>query len=589
MATFSYADTKAAQFPEARPDEDHVKAEPDHDVREYLARPMCEDGDVSEKLKCMVGKVKTRLLQVGDAEPNMNSIPTEERQKVLDKAREVSKGMDYYSEKHFQEEQALARLREASNASASDHGKPGLEELESSLGKAKFTFSRPLYNGPISPDYRFPHGAVQPGLLMHALDLVDLDPMAICNDGSSGIMYLNEGTLGNKFHLHIDGGYFCWDEESCFKRARGAPFLASTKGWERTTNGSGIFDPVNGGFPGWFHSRLGYCSSDAWFGQIDVDDFQMIGGTMINGNTPGTHFRGYTQLQAALKILLQHGLGKEAGHELLVSGCSAGSVATTAQADSFLPRLKKLAKQMKIKFVEPKVSLLLDNAPIVSPPGYLNVSIEDQIGMAAGFLYGAGRGVSPNEFLNQDCVKALDAGTGWSTGGAAGCLWTATVMPHIKTPNLVLNMLWENFVTGNFYYFFEATLPSHYAIGVHEVKETRKVLERVTPQQNFWSIGCNGHCITDTPHWWRLAPPSAPGDGWKTSCKDMMLKTMERDTGHIVGDTCNDYNCGCIGQNFAYTLLAINVAEKALLYRLTGWAFATPLPLSIGRMNGFMP
>merc|ERR1711904_8175 len=96
--------------------------------------------------------------------------------------------------------------------------------------------------------------------------LTDIIPMAKCNDGSPGIYYLNKGSLPGKFHFHVAGGYFCNNPKNCRKRIRGSPMLASTKGYEQQYDGSGIFDPVLGGLPGWTHSYLVYCSSDAWFG-----------------------------------------------------------------------------------------------------------------------------------------------------------------------------------------------------------------------------------------------------------------------------------------------------------------------------------
>merc|ERR1719502_1412028 len=96
----------------------------------------------------------------------------------------------------------------------------------------------------------------------------------------------------------------------------------------------------------------------------------MIGGTKLPSGKQGTFFRGFTVTQSILKRFLKMGMGSTGGQELFVSGCSAGSIAATAMADSWPSRLTKLAKSGLIKgdFFVPYIWTLLDGAPIVSPP-----------------------------------------------------------------------------------------------------------------------------------------------------------------------------------------------------------------------------
>merc|ERR1719265_544943 len=140
-------------------------------------------------------------------------------------------------------------------------------------------------------------------------------------------------------------------------------------GYEMYFTGSGIFDPINGGLPGWTHGTFSYCSSDAFFGQMDTSEFQVVSNTFIEEGTTGTHFRGYTMVQAMLKLYIQMGLGSEAGGELVISGCSAGSIGVTAQSDSYLPRVEKLFKQMNgdSTFYPPKIVSFSHNIPLLSP------------------------------------------------------------------------------------------------------------------------------------------------------------------------------------------------------------------------------
>merc|ERR550514_561697 len=94
----------------------------------------------------------------------------------------------------------------------------------------------------------------------------------------------------------------------------------------------------------------------------------MVENTVVPSGKNGTFFRGYTILQSVLKKFLMMGMGSTPGQELFVSGCSAGSIAATAQADSWGGRLTKLAAEMGLQFYVPYIWSMLDGAPIVSPP-----------------------------------------------------------------------------------------------------------------------------------------------------------------------------------------------------------------------------
>merc|ERR1719316_391597 len=94
-----------------------------------------------------------------------------------------------------------------------------------------------------------------------------------------------------KWHFHIDGGFFCYDKESCLMRAMMSATLVSTKGWEMSKNMSGMFDPHMGGFPDYTHASIGYCSSDAWIGQVEIEEYAMVGGTKLPNGKIGTYFR----------------------------------------------------------------------------------------------------------------------------------------------------------------------------------------------------------------------------------------------------------------------------------------------------------
>jgi hypothetical protein len=406
---------------------------------------------------------------------------------------------------------------------------------------------------------------------MKKFDLSTIEPKALCNDGSGAVMYINENSK-TKWHFHMDGGFFCYDIPTCLSRAQKSTMTASSKGYEDMKNNSGMFDPHLGGFSDYTHGQIPYCTSDAWMGMIEAEELEMVGGTTLSNGKPGTYFYGYYVTQGILKKFIDMGMGATPGQELWVSGCSAGSIAATAMADSWGPRLKALGIKNEVV-----IWTMLDNMPIVSPPAALP-GTKDILSMAVllvGFLYGPERGVSP-PFLSKECVAHY-------TPAVENCVWPGEAIKWIKIPNIVLVQLWDNFVTAKTYGFMHPVKSMQYKTGVQVVEMTKDVFKGITPNQNFWSISCGGHCMSHMPEWWRLIPIT----GTQKSAKDLTLQTrdaaLSKDSsklGEVVTDKCVDYNCGCLGQGRAIDKLAFS----ALCYEVL-----TPFGYKCGGMKEFDP
>jgi len=429
----------------------------------------------------------------------------------------------------------------------------------------------PMESSLINPPSEYRYGQIHPGLHMEGRDLTEIDDNARCNDGTPAIYYMKEGSR-KKFHLHLGGGYFCYNARNCRKRVRMSPMMGSSAGYERHFYGVGIFDPVNGGLPGWTHATFTYCSSDAFFGQMDTHEFQVVNNTYIkdrNGNKQtGTYFRGYTMTQAMLKKFVMMGLGFEKGQQLVISGCSAGSIAVTAQSDSFIDRIEKLFHEnygwkpghIKKTFYPPKLTTVSDNMPIISPkPVTKNFNGElqlfDQAMELVKHLY-----VNPGlldlagEFLNKDCTAMYPE-------NPAACVFPEQVLPHIQTQNLVLNNLQDTFLLFNPAAFFQPVDSEQEKFMYDTQAAMRKQILLNAPNQNQWAIGCNDHCFSLNGWWHRLTTPTSRHGLQAKTPKDMLMMTMKGDTGHIAMDECKTYNCGCVGQAQFY--LAAGLSQIA--------------------------
>lgn len=185
----------------------------------------------------------------------------------------------------------------------------------------------------------------------------------VCNDGSSAVYYNSPAAKNNyNFHLYWPGGYFCFDETSCLARAGRYPMLVSGKDWEEETVMPGLFDPTEGGFTGWDHSMVSYCSSDAFVGAVNLGKASFPGNAnfiMVDQTKPkvnvgtatypvmkkslGTHFKGAHVVIAMIQTLVWEkklGCDKKKG-EFVVSGCSAGAIGMLNHGDSIMTYIKE--------------------------------------------------------------------------------------------------------------------------------------------------------------------------------------------------------------------------------------------------------
>ena len=115
------------------------------------------------------------------------------------------------------------------------------------------------------------------------------------------------------------------------------PYLTSSKfpngdpRWPVVVHMTGLFtkDPNRSPFAGANLIQIGYCSSDAWVGNIASKDATALATTKNVAGTDGWAFKGQRIVEATLAALASHyGFGAARGGRttrLLFGGCSAGA------------------------------------------------------------------------------------------------------------------------------------------------------------------------------------------------------------------------------------------------------------------------
>ncbi|XP_028773011.1 pectin acetylesterase 5-like isoform X1 [Neltuma alba] len=238
-------------------------------------------------------------------------------------------------------------------------------------------------------------------------DLVDLtllrnakDRGAFCLDGSLPGYHFQKGfgSGSNNWLLHIEGGGWCNTMSSCSQRKMTA--LGSSKYMDRQIRFSGILssDPAqNPDFFSWNKVKIRYCDGASLAGHPENE--------IMKGNK--LFFRGQLIWEALIDELLSIGLSE--AKEALLSGCSAGGLATLIHCDAFRGLLPREAT---VKCLA-DASFFLDEKDILG-----NNTMRS-------FYHDVFQLQSVMKSLHRDCTTAMEP---------SRCFFPAEIMKRLQTP-----------------------------------------------------------------------------------------------------------------------------------------------------------
>ncbi|KAH1198961.1 Pectin acetylesterase 5 [Glycine max] len=155
---------------------------------------------------------------------------------------------------------------------------------------------------------------------------------ALCLDGSAPGYHFQSGfgSGSRNWLIHIEGGGWCNSIPSCYQRK--FTHLGSSDHMEKLIPFSGILssDPAqNPDFFNWNKVKIRYCDGASFAGHPESE------------RGSGLFFRGQVIWEAIMDELLSTGLSN--AKQALLSGCSAGGLATLIHCDSFRQVLPKEA------------------------------------------------------------------------------------------------------------------------------------------------------------------------------------------------------------------------------------------------------
>ncbi|PKA59139.1 hypothetical protein AXF42_Ash001232 [Apostasia shenzhenica] len=156
---------------------------------------------------------------------------------------------------------------------------------------------------------------------------------AVCLDGSPAAYYFTPGFGSgvNNWVVHMEGGGWCSSVEECQERKKN--FRGSSK-YSEQISFSGILgssQQSNPDFYNWNKVKVRYCDGSSFTGDIEaVDTEKQI------------FYRGARVWSAIIDELLAKGMNK--AQNALLSGCSAGGLASILHCDKFHDLLPATAK-----------------------------------------------------------------------------------------------------------------------------------------------------------------------------------------------------------------------------------------------------
>ncbi|XP_048437473.1 pectin acetylesterase 8-like isoform X1 [Pyrus x bretschneideri] len=231
---------------------------------------------------------------------------------------------------------------------------------------------------------------------------------AVCLDGSAPAYHFDKGFGAgiNNWLVYFEGGGWCNTVATCLDRSNNS-FGSSTK-MEKIMSFSGVLSnkqKTNPDFYNWNRIRVRYCDGSSFTGDVEAVD-------------PATnlHFRGARVFRAIMDDLLAKGMKN--AQSALLSGCSAGGLASILHCDNFR---SLLPVDTKVKCV-PDAGYFI-NARTVSGSPYIQAFYSEVVA-----LHGSVKN------LPASCTSRMSPGL---------CFFPQNVVPLTRTPIFFVNAAYD--------------------------------------------------------------------------------------------------------------------------------------------------
>ena len=297
---------------------------------------------------------------------------------------------------------------------------------------------------------------------------------AKCLDGTPPVYYHTPGWGDgkDKWFIHQQGGGWCYSIQDCVGRSKGS--LGSTSKDPKTRNlGGGYFAFDNKSNPlmwNWNKIEIRYCDGASVSGdRVDQEPSSKL------------WFRGRAILDAEIKsILTDRGMSKAT--DVVVSGCSAGGLATFLHCDHWAAAIGKATTTMtgagaKVACM-PDSGFFLDEDRSPTYHSKMRNVYKFQQSSSAG--------------LNAACVEAHKG----DEGGSWKCIFAQWSAAHIKTPTFPMQSQYDSWQSGNVMGGFDPGGNVNTTENAFGKNLTALVVSQLLsqPQHGIFLDSCHHHC-----------------------------------------------------------------------------------------------
>lgn len=256
---------------------------------------------------------------------------------------------------------------------------------------------------------------------------------ARCLDGSPGAYYFQAGSGSgtSKWYIHHQGGGWCESMDDCLGRSKSD--LGSSKNYPATAGlGGGYFSFDQSENPlmyNWNKVFMRYCDGGSFSGNNDtIAEYQGV----------TLYWRG-KRIREAIAADLMANRGLDKATDVMVSGCSAGGLATYLHTDQWCDALPN-AKCAGL----PDSGFFLDYQ---DPTVTCSPAAQGKLGTTINGNYHCGLKwthdiQNATAGINQDCVKA-HAGEEWK------CMFAEHSAEHIRSPVFAMQSQYDSWQTGH--------------------------------------------------------------------------------------------------------------------------------------------
>jgi len=300
---------------------------------------------------------------------------------------------------------------------------------------------------------------------LYLLEAAANSDMAVCLDGSPGGYYFRpapQNSSGvNKWYIHHQGGGWCTSLGDCYSRSQSA--LGSSKSYTPNMDLTGdyfsTYPEQNPMMYNWNAVFLMYC---------DGASFSGSNSTVSSYQGHNLYFRGHHVLNAMMTDLLEN-RGLSQATDVVISGCSAGGLATFLHVDEWRSMIPTTARVVGM----PDSGFFLDYETQENYAGYMQWVFVQQ---------------NTTSGVNADCIAY------WTPQGQPWkCIFAQHTAPHISTPIFPLQSEYDSWQTANILGSTDPNLINPYGDYLTElVKET----ELTSDRNGIYLDSCWHHCTS---------------------------------------------------------------------------------------------